>query len=531
MSTHTKKELQAIVDLLKPLLGQADTSALEQALLSIGLPFVCSKSFIDFCRIRNEKPLVLLLCTLGVSNDIHAAWSQRLLDVYQTLAKDGELTPHLAELAPRHVLRQTMALLAQQKPMDLQKGLLGSAQDVSLSIELLLDYDQAAAAFQLMKAQWGSSTVDTHLLELAKGILARQSNNGIQMHCVNQWIDIYEFIHSKLLDTDFEFVKEQFALIIAENHLAAKHAPETLAWCQLVHNPQDRLKALYYRAKALCLAKDMAGSLQAMDDLLAGIPEQPRDWLESAFKTPGGGKSNFNLQAAQSALRDMQKVMSSIDKKIFLVSGTLLGYERVGDFLSHDKDIDVGIFGNSDQFEMIQALSESRLFHVPMQDIKLTDNYYIPSYHIPTGMPIDVFVYHLVQGQLRTGVQNTFGYLQHFDFTPFELQAIEFVGVPTHAPSDIDLNLRENFGNWRVSDPYYISHLESPSTVDVGGPIYQLVARLELLRYIVEEKQIKGERVCQILRRYTHTPLGMNEQLLSKLEDIYGFAPAAATVD
>jgi hypothetical protein len=531
VSTHTKKELQAIVDLIKPLLGQRDTSALEQTLLTLGLPFICSKSFIDFCRIRNEKPLVLLLCTLAVSNDVNGAWAQRLLDIYQTLTKDGELSGGLVDLAPRHVLRQGLALLAQKKNMDLSKGLLGSEQDVCLSIELLLDYDQAGAAFTIMSAQWAKAEIDTYLLELAKAILARQSNNGIQLHCVNQWIDIYEFIHLKLSNTDFESVKEQFALIIAENHLAAKHTPQTLAWCKHVHNPQDTLKAHYYRAKALCLSDDMAGSLKAMDELLAGIPDQSREWLETAFKTPGGGKSSFNLQAAQAALKDMQTVMSTIDKKIFLVSGTLLGYERVGDFLSHDKDIDVGIYGSNDQFEIIHALSQSRLFHVPMQDIKLTDNYYIPSYHTPTGMPIDVFVYHLVNGKLRTGVQNTFGYLQHFDFTPFELQPIEFVEVPTHAPANIDLNLTENFGNWRVSDPHYISHLESPSTVDVGGPIYLLVARLELLRYIVEQKQVKGERVCQILRRYLHTPLGMNEQLLSKIEDLYGFSPAALAAE
>lgn len=531
MSTHTKKELQAIVDLLKPLLGQSDSSALEEAILKLGLPFVCSKAFIDFCRIRNEKPLVLLLSTLAVSNDIHTAWTQRLLDIYQTLAKDGQLTASLAALAPRHVLRQSIELIAQKKPLDIEKGILGSPQDICLSIELLLDYDQSSAAFTLLKTHWGSSQVDTYLLELSKAILFRQSNNGIQIHCVNHWINIYEFIHSKLLSTDFESVKEQFALIIAENHLAAKHSEQTLKWCRLVHNPQDTLKAHYYRSKAMCLANDFPGSLQAMDDLLTGIPDQTREWLESAFKTPGGGKSNFNLEAAQMALRDMQKVMSTIDKKIFLVSGTLLGYERVGNFLSHDKDIDVGIYGSNDQFEIIQALSESRLFHVPMHDIKLTENYYIPSYHIPTGMPIDVFVYHLVQGKLRTGVQNTFGYLQHFDFTPFDLQPIEFVGVPTHAPSDIDLNLRENFGQWQMPDPHYISHLESPSTVDVGGEIYLLVARLELLRYIVEEKPIKGERVCNILRRYTDSPLGMDEALLSRLEEIYGFAPAALTVD
>lgn len=513
--------------MLKPLLGQADTSALENALITLGLPLVCSRGFIDYCRIKNEKPLVMLLTSLAISNDIQATWAQRILDIYQSIAKEGELTPALQELSPRHVLRQCMALITQQKPLDLHKGILGSAQDVSIAIELLLDYDKSKDAFDLIQKQWKNENLDTYLLELAKGILLRQSSNGIQMHCVQHWIHIYELIYSKLKDTDFESVKEQFALIIAENHLAAKHAQETLTWCNRVHNEQDSLKALYYRAKAFCLANDFPNSIQAMDDLLAGIPTQPRDWLESAFKTPGGGKSSFNLDAAQAALRDMQKVMSTINQKIFLVSGTLLGYERVGNFLSHDKDIDVGILASNDQFEIIQTLSESRLFHVPMQDIKLTDNYYIPSYHIPTKMPIDVFVYHLVNGKLRTGVQNTFGYLQHFDFTPFDLKEIEFVEVPTHAPSDIDLNLKENFGNWRVSDPHYISHLESPSTVDVGGPIYMLVARLELLRYIVEEKQIKGERVCSILRQYVDSPLGMDRHLLQKLEDQYGFAPAA----
>ena len=530
MSIHTKKELTAVVASLKPLIGQSDTSKLEQSLLAFGLPFLCSKGFIDFCRIKNEKPLVLLLTSLAVSNDMHAKWAQRVLDIYLCLSNDGKLTDNLNQLAPRHVLRQTMAFLSQQKPMDFTKGILGGVQDVQLSIELLLDYDQSPYAYLLLQSQWDNKPVDAHLLELAKGILLRQSNNGIQHHCVNHWIDIYEFIHSKLRSTQFDTLLEQFALIIAENHLAAKHPQQTLDWCKHVHNPQDTLKAHYYRAKALCMANDMPGSLRAMDDLLAGIPDQPRDWLETAFKTPGGGKSGFNLSAAQSALRDMQKIMSSIDKKIFLVSGTLLGYQRAGDFLSHDKDIDVGIFGSNDQFEIIHALSQSRLFHVPMQDIKLTNNYYIPSYHIPTRMPIDVFVYHQVNGKLRTGVQNTFGYLQHFDFTPFQLQSIDFVGVPTHAPSDIDLNLKENFGDWRVPDPHYISHLESPSTVDVGGPIYMLVARLELLRYIVEEKQIKGARVCHILRQHTDSPLGMSAHLLSNLEDQYGFAPDTAEV-
>ena len=530
MTTFTKKELQAFVDQIKSRLMSGQNHELEQTLLSIGLPLVCSKAFIDFCRIRNEKPLVLLLASLGISNDIDASWSQRVLDVYQSIVNEGELVPAIASLAPRHVLRQAMALIVDKKELDFQKGILGSSPDVVMTMELLLDYDQSSAASDLLKAHWGNKPVDVHLLDLAKSLLSRQSTNGIQLHCVDQWITIFEFVCAKLTGPNYAVLREQFALIIAENHLAAKHADKTLQWCERVYNPKDLLKADYYRAKALCLKNDHLGSVQAMDHLLAGIADQPREWLESAFKTPGSGKYQFDLEAAQSALRDMQKVMSKINKKIFLVSGTLLGYERVGNFLSHDKDIDVGIYGNEDQFEVIQALAESQLFHVPMRDIQLTNNFYIPSFHVKTKMAIDVFVYHRVGNKLRTGVQNTFGYLQNFDFTPFELQAIEFVGVPTHAPDNIDLNLRENFGDWRTPDPHYISHLQSPSTVDVGGPIYLLVARLELLRYIVEEKPIKGSRVCDSVRRYTDHPFGMAEPLLSQIEEQYGFAPLSASL-
>ncbi len=530
MTTYTKSQLQLFVDQIRPHLMSGQSSTLESTLLKIGLEVVCSKAFIDFCRIRNEKPLVMLLASLAVSNQIEVIWAQRILDLYQSIVNQGQLSPGLSGLAKRHVLRQSLALISDQTPIDHSKGLLGGSQDIQIAIELLLDYDQSAAAAELLTRHWRDKPIDVHLLDLAKSLLSRQSNNGIQLHCVDQWINIFEFVHQKMVGPTFDVLREQFALIIAENHLAAKHAQATLDWCRLVHNPQDTLKAHYYRAKALCLNHDYLGSVKAFDQLLAGIADQPREWLESAFKTPGGGKYQFDLAAAQSALRDMQKVMSTIDKKIFLVSGTLLGYERVGNFLSHDKDIDVGIYGSEDQFEVIQALTQSQLFHVPMRDIQLTDNFYIPSYHVKTKMAIDVFVYHPVGDKLRTGVQNTFGYLQNFDFTPFGLQAIEFVGVPTHAPDNIDLNLRENFGDWRTPDPHYISHLESPSTVDVGGPIYLLVARLELLRYIVEEKTIKGARVCEILRRYTDHPMGMPEPLLSQIEEQYGFAPLSVAL-
>ncbi|NBY03850.1 MAG: hypothetical protein EBQ82_00275, partial [Betaproteobacteria bacterium] len=139
MTTYTKSQLQLFVDQIRPHLMSGQSSMLERTLLQIGLEVVCSKAFIDFCRIRNEKPLVLLLASLAVSNQIDVIWSQRILDLYQSIVNPGDLAPGLSGLAKRHVLRQALALIIDKQAMDGGKAVLGSSQDVQIAIELLLD--------------------------------------------------------------------------------------------------------------------------------------------------------------------------------------------------------------------------------------------------------------------------------------------------------------------------------------------------------------------------------------------------------
>jgi hypothetical protein len=85
MTTYTKSQLQLFVDQIRPHLMSGQSSTLESTLLKIGLEVVCSKAFIDFCRIRNEKPLVMLLASLAVSNQIEVIWAQRILDCTKAL--------------------------------------------------------------------------------------------------------------------------------------------------------------------------------------------------------------------------------------------------------------------------------------------------------------------------------------------------------------------------------------------------------------------------------------------------------------
>ena len=190
--------------------------------------------------------------------------------------------------------------------------------------------------------------------------------------------------------------------------------------------------------------------------------------------------------------------------------------------MPHDKDIDVGIFANQDIFTVVELIAQSKSFRLSSGYLRLEKTYQLPVVHKLTGMCIDIFIYYPSGGKLLTGVHGSFGYNQNFAFSPFGIRKVEFLDVAFAVPDDIARNLAENYGNWQVSDPYYVTHLESPSTVDPGGPIYMLVTRLELIRAIIEGKHAKVERIAGIARTYQGAPFAMDVALLDALDARFG---------
>jgi len=141
-------------------------------------------------------------------------------------------------------------------------------------------------------------------------------------------------------------------------------------------------------------------------------------------------------------------------------------------------------------------------------------------------MSIDIFIYYPENDKLVTGVQSDVGYTQNFAFTPFELKTVKFLDIDFSIPADMELNLQENFGAWHVPDPNYISHLECPTTVGVGGTVYMLVARLEMLRSLVEGKKLKVDRIAGILRHWQGAEHAMAPALIDRLHARFGTASA-----
>jgi hypothetical protein len=176
------------------------------------------------------------------------------------------------------------------------------------------------------------------------------------------------------------------------------------------------------------------------------------------------------------------------------------------------------------------ALQESGLFTVSAEYLKGQDTFYIPIKHNATGMWIDVFVYHPQDGYWVTGVDFFFGYRQTFAFTPFDLRDIEFLGVTMQAPANAELNLTENYGNWREPDASYLSHLESPSTMDKGNLAYMLTARLAMLSACLKKQELKIEKVLSLMRLHQDKPSAMTESLMEKIEAAHS-KPVQSTED
>jgi len=162
------------------------------------------------------------------------------------------------------------------------------------------------------------------------------------------------------------------------------------------------------------------------------------------------------------------------------------------------------------------------LFTVKYTYLKINQTYQLPIVHKETGMSIDIFVYHTVGDRLITGVQGNFGYVQNFSFTPFNLKKVNFIGVDFSVPENIEENLEENFGLWQIPDANFISHLECPTTVDKGGLIYMIVARLEMLKAIVEGKKNKVKRIGDLMGKYRDMQFVMNKNQISNLTKTFG---------
>jgi hypothetical protein len=158
-------------------------------------------------------------------------------------------------------------------------------------------------------------------------------------------------------------------------------------------------------------------------------------------------------QGAERALLDLKADLDAGGFAFFLISGTLLGSVREGRVLEHDKDLDVGVPADVDMAAMRAHLQTTGRFRIRPLQVQTI----VRAIHA-NGTSIDIFRHWLEDGQMVHQGQKA-----KWRNTPFTLKSREFLGATFQVPSDPELYLAENYGDWKTPAKDFDTVVDTPN--------------------------------------------------------------------
>lgn len=518
---------EGLAHALKAALAAQDMGRLESQLQTTGLAVACSVEFIEHCRALRHDDLVLMLCTLGVENGVNPQHCSLLLALYQS--RSGRVMPAALDRLPHHHVLRFAALSCnpaltpshRTTPVPSADRLCGSAAHLGLAVEFLIDQHRAGRAAELVIEVWKRGSLDELKVSLLRCLARRHRLRAPGTAECRELLPALQWIHTRISGLRASpALCDDVALLTAEVAAGAGDSDAALSAAARVRAPLQQIRARFLCTELHCRAQDIAAAIAAMDGVLQLVGRVGVVQARQVIHAPGGNQASdrsFNAAAAAAALADLCAALEPAGMSPFLVSGTLLGCARQGSFLAHDKDIDVGLLHEGGVQPVQELLQAQGRFKVSVDEHPGQPTHNLLAVHGPTGMAVDVFLYRKTAAGLVTGVRNGMGHLQTFVFTPFELQRVRFEGVDVCIPADFDRNLTENFGPWRTPDPGYLPHVESPSIAEPLGPVHMLVARLELLYALLQEKPAKVRRLFDFFSRHAGVKHALSAGVLAGL--------------
>jgi len=380
----TKKD--SMLPVLSRLVTMVDHQAYEQAEQIIGecgLELIISEEFIDFCRWMKNPSVVIFASTLAVYNAKLVQRPQMILQVYQSII-NKELTPDMERLPKNHVIRQTVSCMLAKQPVVLPaskgNGFTGTGQDWFMALEICMDHQEMDSALNLMQAELRRDKSNMFALLCAKAFIERAPIiiNTQNAHTPwTGWIRLQQEIYQVLARAGMAKIVHDIAQLIGEFHHKNREYEECIAWASKPVPPGSNQVIPWFRvAQAHCHLGAHEQASVLLDKVLRKMSRQSDAEIDGEFLNSdvSGAKSaamEFNSGDAARALKDLQDVLAPGGIVTFLVSGTLLGFQRNGGFLPHDKDIDVGIFANQDIFTVVELIAQSKNFRLSTGYLRL----------------------------------------------------------------------------------------------------------------------------------------------------------------
>ena len=272
--------------------------------------------------------------------------------------------------------------------------------------------------------------------------------------------DIYEAMHDK---------ENAFRTLSTDRLLSRRKT-----WIRLANrvvSPQhfDLLQQLYDRAikQKLCSDKDVvilenlalgaqrAGEYEkALHINIDKMASYRYLWsIPQKGNTPPAAKKLIP-SLAREALHDLTSTTSKSGLELFLISGTLLGLIRDGNFLCHDTDLDTGIFHGFHPEQLKNAIYASGRFTIMAQ----RSPHCLRIRHV-NGTPIDIFTHYRTDGDFWHG-----GVKVRWHNSPFGLKSVRFLGLSVLIPDNPEKYLEENYGaDWRTPKEQFDSAMDCPN--------------------------------------------------------------------
>jgi hypothetical protein len=210
-------------------------------------------------------------------------------------------------------------------------------------------------------------------------------------------------------------------------------------------------------------------------------------------------KQVIDVEAALGAMQTVERIAQDSRARIFWISGTLLGLERLGQPLPHDNDLDVGIHIDDPHCEdFIRALWNSRdIGDLAPQLISWKTQVQNPDLQtVPGGIirykasvrngdaphqsavKMDVFLHFPYCGGSIHGTRNSIWW----NTTP-GVAARSYKDRLLSVPEDSHLYLTENYGNYRSEVKDFENSIDCPNAMNIFSwrSLAYLLSRLQVM--------------------------------------------------
>lgn len=147
-------------------------------------------------------------------------------------------------------------------------------------------------------------------------------------------------------------------------------------------------------------------------------------------------------------LKDTIEILENLGIYYWLEAGTCLGAIREKDFIAHDTDIDIGVFGLDKKDDVaIEMVKKGFEFHY----IYGTKYKGYEMSFIRDGIKVDIFYFYKNDGIIYTSIWNKKEQIiLDFPARLFEeLKEIEFLGLKVKVPNPPEEYLTIRYGDWK----------------------------------------------------------------------------------